>query len=178
MQNIIIYLRKLRAFSECQADKRLRAIGENNKVKLFRRKRIMIKLKTFFKEYKEEICIKMSNARYVRDLALKRKMFTLLKNCAKAISKKDNHLMKTFRVRNLKLKLFTLLKKFTIIKKRESYILQCIEQIYKKRVFRIKRNILNDWMRFFVCERFRKMRHLKLKIKLFYALKILIQGNY
>jgi hypothetical protein len=177
MRGLGIALSKLRRWVEVQTSERIKAIGDERSIKSFKRKLLMRKLKVFFSEYRYKRDIMMQTTYIFRQFRLKKKLFNFIKAFSKESQSHDNQLVNRFRKTYLKYKFMNMLKRYFRVKRREDYIFRGVEYMYKSRVMRVKRTIFNDWVRYYICERYRKMKMLKRKIKIFLALKLITLNN-
>jgi hypothetical protein len=164
---------KLKAFTESQTEKRIKTITDDKKIKQFQKKIILRKLKIYFDYFNQTNQATFLTAHMFRQLQLVKKFFTFLKAYTKESIAKDTILVSRFGSHFLKHKFMSLIKRFVSIKQRENYILQYIQGMYIRRSWKIKQTVFNDWVRFYICERYREMKWLKRKIRIFLALKIL-----
>ena len=137
------------------------------------RKNTLKKIKLFFKITKNLIKKKYILINTFRTQILKAKLFkTLIINCR--LNKINNDkIIRRFRKFFLLHNFFQMLKLHTLIVYRENKILTKVNEMFNIKVLRLKYKIFNLIKKNMLIEKFIKKREIKIKAKIFYAIKIL-----
>jgi hypothetical protein len=98
-------------------------------------------------------------------------IFKLLKKYTETISINNEKKVKHFKSIYLKYNFFLLLKKFMMIKYRETKIVKNLTQNLKVKRKRLIKKYLNSMKKNYICEKFRKIKKLQKITKIFYAWK-------
>jgi len=99
------------------------------------------------------------------------KVFKILKSYFTTAQSRSNELVQKFKNYYLKRKIFNLIVRNYIRKLREESIICKLKTFYKGKRVQMLRNVVGNWKRFFITEKFRKIKAFQKKVKIFYILK-------
>ncbi len=161
----------LRNYCENHMQSKIKKIGLNNKLHQFRKKNLKRRIQLailFWLDSKRKISYKI---KHFRNTFLKIKIFKFLKHFKTTNKINANNLVKKFRNFFLKDKFFQLLKIYMLILYRENKIINKLTKMYKIKRKKLIRKYINSWKSYLKCQRFRKVKRLKLLTKIFYGMK-------
>lgn len=161
----------IRNYCDNHMQNRIKKIGSNNKMQQFRKKILKKKIQMaifIWLESKRKLNFKI---KHFRKTFLKIKIFKFLKEFKNSNKIKDSRMVKKFRNYILKGKFFLLLKIYKLILYRENKIINKLTKIYKIKRKKLIRKYINSWWSYLICQRFRKVRRLKMLTKIFYGMK-------
>lgn len=161
----------LKCFCENKITKNFKKVGTNNRVEQFKIKIVKRKLKKLminWFDYKKRINYKI---RHFRNTMLKIKFFKFLKENKNITQFNDNKKVMKFKTSFLKYNFFVMLYKFRLIQYRENRIVNKLKKIYKQKRKKLIKKYVESWKKYYICEKFRKVKQLRKITKIFLALK-------
>ena len=154
---------------------RISRMSNMNKIIAFRRKRMKNKMKLYFKIYRENKFKISLMVKAFKEFCLKAKIFKFLKEYYRKSTLLTINLAKNFRQVYLKYRFFYTLKRYRNIVSRENYILNTLEKNYEMKNYKLKSTVIDYLKKYYICEKFKRMKQLQMKIKIFYTLKFVLK---
>ncbi len=165
------YFHELKNNVQFKAFKNLKTANVNLKASHFRKKKLTHKIKIVLQKLFDSFKRKSKICKKFYCTILQIKIFKFLKNARDISKKKNEKKIKRFRQAFLKYKILTLLKSNLIIKHRERKILRRLKSFFIKRRLVILSKTIESMKKFYICEKFIKVKNLQKLTKIFYALK-------
>jgi len=162
----------LKNYSVINMTNKLKKISLNSKVNSFRKTKLKYKIKKYLSNFKKVLEIRTNKSIFFRDVFLKIKIYKLLYNFNKKSKKGNNDIVAKFTQFRHKTYIFSILKQFYIVIKRENYILSSLRKIYKDKKYNLIKTCIEDWKKFYVCQKFRKAKLYQIIMKFFIVLKV------
>lgn len=106
-----------------------------------------------------------------RKMVLTIKVFKLLISYILHLRLEQDKKVIEFKESFLKIKLLNMLSKNQMIHCREKSLIMKIEEFNYERKMNLIKNCIDDWKRYYICERYRRTKMLQKIIKVFYVLK-------
>jgi len=167
-----ILFQVLKNFTLINLTNKLKKMSLNSKVNSFRKNKLKLKIKLYLNNLRRDLKIRNSKSLYFRNTILKIKIYKLLYNFNLKSRISNNNIIENFTQFRQKISIFSLLKKFYFIVKRENYILNNLRQMYKEKKLRLMRNCIDDWKKFYISQKFRKAKLKTIIIQFFIVLKV------
>jgi hypothetical protein len=164
-------IHKLKDYCNSQIAFRLNKMNYENKINNILKRKAKLKMKKYFKFYRECKTRTTLKVKIFYEICLKVKIFKFLKEFTRRSKVLTNNLAVTFRNTYLKYKLFKHLKGYYTTFLRESYIIHKLKEMYEYKNNNYKLKAFQIIKNFYKCEKLRRLKNLQLKIKLFYILK-------
>jgi len=166
--SIFYVLRNYRLF---KLTKKINKKDKQNKIDKLTKRRIYKKLKKALSAIRDSISKKNRISEYFNKFIRKMKVFKILKSYFTTAQSRSNELVQKFKNYYLKRKIFNLIVRNYIRKLREESIICKLKTFYKGKRVQMLRNVVGNWKRFFITEKFRKIKAFQKKVKIFYILK-------
>ncbi len=166
--SIFYVLRNYRLF---KLTKKIIKKDKQNKIDKLTKRRIYKKLKKALSAIRDSISKKNRISEYFNKFIRKMKVFKILKSYFTTAQSRSNELVQKFKNYYLKRKIFNLIVRNYIRKLREESIICKLKTFYKGKRVQMLRNVVGNWKRFFITEKFRKIKAFQKKVKIFYILK-------
>jgi hypothetical protein len=166
--SIFYVLRNYRLFKLTQ---KINKKDKESKIEKLTKRRIYKKLKRALSAIRDSMNKKNSISEYFYKFIRKLKVFKILKRYYILTQSRSNELIQKFKVYYLKRKIFNLIVRNYVRKLREESIICQLKTFYKGKRVRMLRNVVENWKRFFITEKFRKIKAFQKKVKIFYILK-------
>ena len=166
--NILYILKNYRIF---KLTRKITDKDQMSKINKFIKIRCYRKIKNLFVIIRETQGKKNHIAEYFKTFIRKMKVFKLMKKNYLNEVKKSSMLVHKFKIYYFKKKIFSLLINFYMIKLREKSIICKLKKLFKTKRIRLIRCVVDNWKRFFIVQKFRKIKKFQKKVKIFYLLK-------
>lgn len=136
------------------------------------------KMKKFLSVIKNKRRASLTKVNVFYTTILKIRAFKQLRSFLYLNKEKETNLAKRFRNFFAKLKAFNLLKFFLMIKQREKRIVYKISILFSKKRFRSIQNAISSWKKFYIVEKYKKIKMMQRRVKIFYVWKMLAEGKF
>jgi hypothetical protein len=158
-------------FYETKISSKIKNLISNQKVESIRLKYKRHKIVKILNGLSSYIKNKKIKIKFFRILSLKVKIFKFLKFFKNKSIMSNNDMVLKFKIFYLKRKFFTLLHKYIYRIHREQKIISRLKKLKKIKKKRLLQSYINSWKKYYICEKYRKIKYLRLITKIFYAMK-------
>jgi hypothetical protein len=155
-------------------ERNLKNIDNNDKIIYFQTNKAKKKMKIFFKIWMTNYKKKINKIKIFRRTMLKIKIFKFIKDSIKEINNQELYLAHKFRNVFLKIKFLNMMFRHRLILYRENKLIKNIKDFWKKKTKRLLKKVINNWKQYYKCERFIRLKNIRKKVKIFYILKYLL----
>jgi hypothetical protein len=147
-----------------------------HKAEQFHNKKLKTKIKNYFSLYRNNKRKLIQKAITFRKTCLIVKIFKFFNSFTKQSIESSRNLVKNFRIFFLKWKSFSMMKQMRLINYRENKILHRMKVMFRVRNRKLIQNAIDSWKKFYICQKFRKVKDMQKLVQIFYHWKLL--SNY